>query len=730
MSKNCGHPGAVSPRQRFSIGRLLAGVLVVICAASWTAPLQADPPSDQPSNRRCLICHGQSDIATQNLADRLSRLDIESPTGSAAAPPAADQGPRPALYVTSETLSSSPHAKLSCLDCHPDAKKMPHGQKLEKATCDSRCHPKNNADFMAGSHGAALARHDPQAPTCVSCHGGHDIRPKSDPLSRTYPLNIARICGDCHKRHLTTPAGLNSSEQVAGYMDSVHGKALERGLIVSATCADCHGNHTVLPVKDPRSAINRTNIAGTCGRCHVGIPEVYRSSIHGQEMARGNKAAPVCSDCHTAHNITRTDTPAFKLAIVTECGECHDKPARGRRASLYETYRESYHGQVNRLGATLAARCSDCHGAHDIRRVEDPQSRLSPAHRLETCRHCHQEAAAGFEKFEVHADPQDAKRFPVLNFVWWAFVYIMLFSFGFFGLHCLLWFIRQTVERIRRGPPPNFDHDTKAIKRFTRVQRLNHAFMFVSFFGLALTGLPLLYSDKAWGQALCGIMGGPGACGIIHRICAVILLGNLLVHFVGVFRSFRKNPLRVMLTGPTTLLPRWQDAVDCAGMFRWFLVGGAKPTFDHWTYFEKFDYFAATYGSLVIGLSGLLLWFPVFFSKFLPGSLFNVASMVHGHEALLAVGYIFTIHFFNAHLRIEKFPVDDVIFTGRVSEEEFKHDRGQEYARLIATGELEALRTKPSSRWFRKLAIVIGIVAMTVGTVLVVMIILASLGVI
>jgi hypothetical protein len=107
-----------------------------------------------------------------------------------------------------------------------------------------------------------------------------------------------------------------------------------------------------------------------------------------------------------------------------------------------------------------------------------------------------------------------------------------------------------------------------------------------------------------------------------------------------------------------------------------------------------------------------------------------VATLVHGHEALLAIGYIFTIHFFNAHLRMEKFPVDNVIFTGRVSEEEFKHERGQEYARLAQTGALEPLRTKPPSRWFRRFALVVAVVAVSVGGTLVTLIILVSLGLI
>jgi cytochrome b subunit of formate dehydrogenase len=177
-----------------------------------------------------------------------------------------------------------------------------------------------------------------------------------------------------------------------------------------------------------------------------------------------------------------------------------------------------------------------------------------------------------------------------------------------------------------------------------------------------------------------------------------MLIGNIVVHGIGVVRRFKRHGARQMLLGPATMLPRRKDFLDCLGMFRWFFSGGAKPRFDRWTYWEKFDYVAEVGGSGIIGLSGLLLWFPVFFSRYLPGWMFNVATIVHGFEALLAVGFIFTIHFFNAHLRLEKFPVDDVMFTGRLAENEFQHERGAEYDRLVATGEIGKLRVAPSWR--------------------------------
>jgi cytochrome b subunit of formate dehydrogenase len=517
------------------------------------------------------------------------------------------------------------------------------------------------------------------------------------------------------------------------YLESVHGRALQKsGLTVAATCADCHGSHDVRDARDPVSTVNRINIPETCGKCHIGVTEAFAKSVHGELLAGGSKKAPVCSDCHTAHAISRTDTAAFKRDIVNECGSCHDKPKEGSRekASLYDTYRASYHGQVTALGSTRAARCSDCHGAHDIRRVDDALSPLNAKNKVQTCQKCHPGADAKFAQFAPHADFRNSARYPILHYVYLYFVIMMSASFGFFGLHCILWFVRSIIERAKHGPPHKPDYSKGAIQRFNRVDRVNHGLVIVTFFGLALTGLPLLYSDKAWAMNLAAIFGGPRGCGILHRVFAVMLIGNFLVHGVGVARRFKKFGIKQMLFGPTTMLPTKKDALDCLGMFKWFFLGGQKPKFDRWTYWEKFDYMAEVGGSGIIGLSGLFLWFPVFFSQYLPGWMFNVATVVHGFEALLAVGFIFTIHFFNAHLRLEKFPVDDVMFTGRLPEEEFKHERGAEYDRMVATGEIAKLRVAAPRAWYRHFAVFMGISAMAVGTTIVVLIILAALRII
>jgi cytochrome b subunit of formate dehydrogenase len=236
-------------------------------------------------------------------------------------------------------------------------------------------------------------------------------------------------------------------------------------------------------------------------------------------------------------------------------------------------------------------------------------------------------------------------------------------------------------------------------RRFDRVERVMHALLMVTFIGCALTGLPLLLADEQWSAVLVKMFGGFEGAGLVHRICAAVMIVVFVAHVVRVsLRALTGSGLLGVLWGPNSMVPQPQDIIDMYRHVKWFVGAGPRPQFDRWTYWEKFDYWAVFWGMFIIGGSGLLLWFPEFFAKFLPGWAFNIATLVHGEEALLAVGFIFTIHFFNGHLRPEKFPMDRVIFTGRMPEHEMKDERTTEYSRLASAGRLAAQEAGPPSR--------------------------------
>jgi cytochrome b subunit of formate dehydrogenase len=261
--------------------------------------------------------------------------------------------------------------------------------------------------------------------------------------------------------------------------------------------------------------------------------------------------------------------------------------------------------------------------------------------------------------------------------------------------------------------------------RFSLGQRLLHGTLMLSFLGLATTGLPLHFNQSGWAIWISHTMGGFGVMGFFHRFFALLLSVIFVIHLGQIlWRVFGQRQLDI-LWGPNSMVPQPRDVSDFIGHMRWFLGLGPRPRFGRFTYWEKFDYFAVFWGMVVIGLSGFLLWFNAFFSRFLPGWVFNVATVIHGEEALLAVGFIFTIHFFNSHLRPDKFPMDLVIFTGRVTEEELRHERPHEYDQLLAERRLAQVRAEAPPRWLRNFGFIVGSVAVAWGLLLFGLILLA-----
>jgi hypothetical protein len=332
--------------------------------------------------------------------------------------------------VNADTFHSSVHGTLDCSACHTSITAYPHPDHPQAVKCVA-CHADEAAVIVGSVH-----EHASDHP-CTSCHGtAHAILPKDNPKSAVYPLNIPATCGKCHgdavmaKQH-------HLANVYPQYMDSIHGYAVsQEGLLVAANCASCHGSHHILSHTNPLSPTYRTAIPETCGKCHGGILTQYMAGIHGQAMASGNQKAPVCTDCHTAHAIARP-TMAQSTPV---CGSCH-------QAQL-STYRDTFHSQVSDLGSYVAvARCSDCHGEHEILPASDPRSPVNSANLVKTCGRCHQNANAGFVKYEPHANPHNRRLYPVLYYIRLFMVLLITGVMTFFLLHSVLWLIRSLIEK-------------------------------------------------------------------------------------------------------------------------------------------------------------------------------------------------------------------------------------------------------------------------------------------
>jgi len=254
--------------------------------------------------------------------------------------------------------------------------------------------------------------------------------------------------------------------------------------------------------------------------------------------------------------------------------------------------------------------------------------------------------------------------------------------------------------------------------RFTREQRYLHAVLFTTFLGLAATGLPMRFSESYWARKFASGVGGFGAIIFFHKLCAVVLTLAFLIHLKEVFTRGVLHREKGVFWGSNSMVANWKDVKDLFGHMRWFLGLGPKPHFGRFAYWEKFDYWAVFWGMIVIGFSGYAMWFAPFFARFLPGWALNAVLVIHSEEGLLAILFIFSIHFVNTHLRPDSFPMDMVIFTGVESEEEFKKKRPEEYSKLENEGKLKARISEEPATWLVNFTRVVGTIAILIGLVL------------
>lgn len=653
------------------------------------------------------------------------------------------------------------HSKEGCIGCHedvedPDIAHEEEDQDLEAVAC-GRCHESIGRAYEASAHGelGRVAKDDGtelEFPNCARCHGSHDIRPTAHPEARVHPNHQADTCGECHGEDRPT-VGHDRDLSALARPDLTPGEAAgvealrAGGQLVAAACTDCHLSHDTLPPTAPRSALYPSRVAETCRPCHQDETDAFSSSAHHQVALKDgfswqdflqvsnsrndnhhpgdhpspeeDVAPPVCITCHRMHEGRSPTHAEFRTDIIHECGTCH--------SHLMQTYVESYHGKATLLGDGLVAKCSDCHGYHAVLGAKEPASAISPENKLETCQKCHEGAPPGFAGFWAHADHDDAERYPVLYWVYRFMTLLLTSVLSFFGLHTLLWGLREAVDALRLRQEAKRVYQGPRVRRFSTLDRFLHFLVIISFLGLAATGAPLKFAEASWAPVVFQLMGGVSTAGLLHRIFAVVtfvyFFGHLAQLAYTLLPEFRQGRLFKSVFGPDSLVPRLSDISDVIAHFGWFLGLRGKPTWERWTYWEKFDYWAVFWGVAIIGSSGLILWFPSFFTQFLPGWLINVALVVHSDEALLAIGFIFGVHFFNSHLRRAKFPMDEVIFTGSMPEEEYREERGREWARMEAEGRVEGRLVEVPNPVFRTWARVFGILAWLTGLIILALII-------
>jgi len=591
------------------------------------------------------------------------------------------------LVVTEAELAGSVHGPLgiSCVMCHQGlaGSSFPHAAEVAAPTCGA-CHGDVEAAYDESVHGYALARGNPRAPTCASCHGRHDILPSRDPRSPTHKVRLPGTCATCHgTAGLLTDQIVKLPQSFTDYAQSVHGQGAERGIATAASCSDCHGVHDLKGSVDPASSINPLNVAKTCGQCHPDIQLEYESSIHGRALRTGVRDSPTCTDCHGEHLILSPHDPhaktcAAQMAART-CGPCHSDPVIIAKYNLeggvVGSYEDSYHGWATRRGCEGVATCASCHTAHAVLPAEDSASTISPANVVATCRQCHADADEKFAASYTHAAASITAN-PINRMIRKIYLVAIALIIGVMVIHNLMIMNYFMVERRKQ------EESSRWVLRFDRPQIIQHLLLTVAFVMLVITGFALRFPDAWWVEWLSELGMTEQVRGDLHRIFAVVMVITALYHMYYIFLTKRgRREFR-------SIIPTWQDLKDLYHNIRYYIWKSDKEVkFGRYDYSQKAEYWALIWGTILMILTGVILWWPQWAVKIFPSWIVPAAQTVHYYEAWLATLAVIVWHFFFVIFHPEEYPMSWTWLTGKMSEESVKRHHARWYEEINVPGE-------------------------------------------
>lgn len=559
-------------------------------------------------------------------------------------------------------------ANLECAGCHGPGKTLPNlgGELFHK-----------DAHGAAGTsiHAQLMPDGNPIA-SCQTCHTINGdmttILPSENPKSTISRANIAETCGKCHGDKTRMQGTGISNRLLLSYRESVHAKAIARGNLNAAVCTDCHTSHNVLPASDSRSTIARANIAQTCGKCHSSEAGQFVESVHGQAVLRGVSRSPNCTDCHGIHDIQQPvdqATATAKTAIATDtCSKCHEGVVLTKEFGVAEgrvtSYKDSYHGMASKLGSKVVANCSSCHGVHNILPSSDPRSMINSNNLAQTCSQCHIGASSNFITGRIHMTsglvPETPPHDPGIlgtAIVRWIYVPLIILTIGGMILHNVLVWRKKAAAKWRQK---------RTIVRLTVNQRVQHWLLLTSFITLVLSGFALQYPESWLGWLLGG---NEEFRRWTHRVAAVIMIVTGLYHVLYLALS-REGRLWVK-----DMLPRPKDISDAIGNLSYYLgLRDSRPKIARFGYVEKAEYWAVVWGTIIMGLTGLMIWYKIEVFGFLPRYWIDIALAIHFYEAVLATLAIIVWHFYSVIFDPDTYPINFAFLDGRMSEHEYKEE--------------------------------------------------------
>jgi formate dehydrogenase gamma subunit len=670
------------------------------------------------SNEECLACHSEPGMVTQKKGRELQ------------------------LYVDKGILAQSAHGSLSCVDCHQGFKPsaIPHVRTIQPVQCQAchdtgtydqsvhavalgaggcsechgkhnilspknpesrahrdhvastcgRCHKEEDDHYSRSKHGTALAGGVKAAPSCVDCHGAHPIVAIADSASVLYKPKEPAVCLRCHldnaqvRQQVGIAAGF-----IADYQQSIHGVTLARGDLKAPSCSSCHGAHDVTLGSNQSSLVSKFKIPETCGQCHGEIVKTYYESIHGTALKAGNQGAPNCTDCHGEHQIFAPTDPRSRVSgknvSARVCAACHNSVALTEKYGLaserFGTFEDSFHGLASKGGSVQVANCASCHGFHNVKASSDPTSTINKANLPNTCGRCHQGANDNFTRGAVHLVITPGSE-PILYWIKSFYIVLIVVVIGGMVLHNLFDFISKTRFHfaLRRGLVAAEHFSPNQYLRMSLDERIQHATLAISFILLVITGFMLKFPDawwvlhvRQWSEQLFAVRG------LIHRIAGVTLISISAYHLYYVTTKPRgKRLIRDLLPNLLDMREFWGTAKCYSGLAK------ERPKLGRFSYVEKAEYWALIWGVVVMGATGVILWFNNYFIGKLTLLGWNVAEAIHYYEAWLATLAIIVWHFYFVIFNPSVYPLNTACITGMLTEEEMAEEHPRELEEILS----------------------------------------------
>ena len=713
---------------------------VLVLGASAAVASAATPAPPAPSDDDCQACHGdpsarRDDGRRMFVSSKTFAASVHGEAGLACVDCHAD------LAKVTDFPHAARLARVDCFACHDTAPKShafhpgiarsAEGKGSPEAPCASchgahdvssvkapafrfaggkeagacgKCHAEVERRFLASEHGRVAAAGSAPTPTCLSCHRQPVTAgafPEDGPRKRAQE----QLCLSCHLRdRAMRERSASTASFIASFEKSVHGAALLRGDARAPTCVDCHGAHDARPGFDSVSPVHKMRVEKVCAACHEAESLAYDKGIHGQALHRGNADAPACTDCHGEHDILSPKDPRSPVAAANvsarTCTPCHASVRLTERWKLptdrARTFEDSFHGLAARGGSLEVANCASCHGTHEILPSSDPASTVAPANLAKTCgtAGCHPGANERFGASKVHV-AATAEGAPLLYWIATLYVALIVLVVGGMLGHNAIDFVKKSKRQlaIRRGEAAESPASRALYLRMTLSERLQHGALLVSFTLLVVTGFMLRYPEAGWVAFLRRLSTRTFELrSLVHRVSGVVLIAVSLFHVGYVAFTVRGRAL------VRDLWWRRKDLSDAVGMVRYNLGRSTeKPKLDRFSYVEKSEYWALVWGTVLMAVTGVVMWFDNTFIGLLTKLGYDVSRAIHFYEAWLATLAILVWHIYFVIFNPDVYPMNAAWLTGTLSEREMEDEHPLELERLReASAAEEAKKPNPA----------------------------------